>query len=224
MRYLSSLRLAAQIVSVLTAAHCLHAQAPAAAPPVKEAHDLPARATPVDYQAQAIVGPITIAAEFTGHGMPCPEGVLISEEFVAVEVAFFGKPDARFTINAADFSLRINGKKNPLPSQPYGLAGKEVKDPEWTPPEAAEKKSKSSIGGSGGGQDAGAPPPSAPKVPIELRRNWQQRIQRAAIAEGDRALPQAGLLFFQHRGKTENIRSLELIYTGAAGEATISLR
>jgi len=61
-------------------------------------------------------------------------------------------------------------------------------------------------------------------VPIELRRNWQQRIQRAAIAEGDRALPQAGLLFFQHRGKTENIRSLELIYTGAAGEATISLR
>ncbi|HEY3441921.1 MAG TPA: hypothetical protein VGK29_14255 [Paludibaculum sp.] len=214
-------------MSILTAAHCLHAQAPAAAPPaappVKEAHDLPARATPVDYQAQAIVGPITIAAEFTGHGMPCPQGVLISEEFVAVEVAFFGKPDARFTINAADFSLRINGKKTSLPSQPYGLAGKEVKDPEWNPPEAAEKKSKGSLGGSGNAQD-GAPPPSTPKVPIELRRNWQQRIQRAAIAEGDRPLPQAGLLFFQHRGKTENIRSIELIYTGAAGEATLSLR
>ena len=222
MRYLSSSRLAAQIVTIVTAAYCLHAQAPAVAPPVKEAHDLPPRATPVDYQAQGKIGPITIGAEFTGHGIPSPQGVLISEEFVAVEIAFFGPPDARFTISASDFSLRLNGKKTSLPSQPYGLAGKEVKDPEWNPPEAAEKKSKGSMGGSG--QEAGAPPPSAPKVPIELRRNWQQRIQRAAIAEGDRPLPQAGLLYFQHRGKTENIRSVELIYTGAAGETILSLR
>jgi hypothetical protein len=57
-----------------------------------------------------------------------------------------------------------------------------------------------------------------------LLRNWQQRLARAALAEGDRPLPQAGLLFFQYRGKTENIRSAELIYEGAAGKATLPLR
>jgi hypothetical protein len=209
-------------VSVLTVALTLSAQPPAA---LKEAqaHDLPPRTAPTDYQAQAQVGPVTIAADFTGHGMPCPEGLLMSEEFVAVEVGLYGPPDTRFNISTSEFSLRINGKKNSLPSQPYGLAGKEVKDPEWTPPESGEKKSKGSIGGSGQG-DRGAPPPSPPKVPIELRRNWQQRIQRAAISEGDRPLPQAGLLFFQYRGKADKINTVELIYEGPAGTATLNLR
>jgi hypothetical protein len=222
MRYSSSLRNAARIISLLTAALCLSAQPPAVP---KEPHDLPPRATPGDYFANAAAGTVTIAAEFTGHGIPSPQGVLLSEEYVMVEVAFFGPPDARLTIAATDFSLRVNGKKNNLPSQPYGLVGKEAKDPEWTPPEgSAPPKSKGSMGGASTGQEAGAPPPLPPKVPIELRRNWQARIQRAAVSEGDRALPQAGLLFFQHRGKIENIRSVELIYAGPAGTATLTLR
>ena len=221
MPYLSYLRHAARIASIFTTALFICAQTPAV---VKDAHDLPPRAAPGDYQGQAKVGPVTLAAEFTGHGIPSPQGVLISEEFVAVEAAFFGASDARVTIAATDFSLRINGKKNLLPSQPFGLVGKEVKDPEWVPPEPAEKKSKTGIGGAGGGQDQGAPPPGPPKVPIELRRDWQQRIQRAAISEGDRALPQAGLLFFQHRGKIDNIRSVELVYAGPDGPVTVTLK
>ena len=222
MRNSSSLRNAARIISLLTAAHGLFAQ-PSAVP--KEPHDLPPRATPADYFAHAAAGTVTIAAEFAGHGIASPQGVLISEEYVMVEAAFFGPPDARLTIAASDFSLRINGKKTVLPSQPYGLVGKEAKDPEWVPPEGTDKpKSKGSMGSSGGGQEAGAPPPLPPKVPVELRRNWQARIQRAALTEGDRALPQAGLLFFQHRGKIENVRSVELIYTGPAGSATLTLQ
>lgn len=221
MRHSSSLRHAVRIVTLLTAADGLFAQPPAV---VKDAHDLPPRAAAADYFANATVGTVTIAADFTGHGVPAPEGVLISEDYVMVEVAVFGPADARLTIAATDFSLRINGKKTALSSVPYGLVGKEAKDPEWTPPEsAAPSKSKGSIGGSGG-QEAGAPPPLPPKVPIELRRNWQARIQRASLTEGDRALPQAGLLFFQHRGKADNIRSVELIYTGPAGTGTLTLK
>lgn len=224
MRYSALLRHTTRFLSLLTAAYCLSAQTPVV--PKDIAHDLPPRAAPADYQASAPIGNATLAADFTGHGIPSPQGVLISEDYVAVEAAFFGPPDARLTIVASDFSLRINGKKNPLPSLPFGLVGKEVKDPEWAPPESeAAPKSKGSVGGSGGGQnEAGAPPPLPPKVPIELRRDWQQRIQRAAIAEGDRALPQAGLLFFQYRGKADGIRSVELIYTGAAGTATLKLK
>jgi hypothetical protein len=52
----------------------------------------------------------------------------------------------------------------------------------------------------------------------------EQHVQKAAMQEGERPLPQAGLLFFQYRGKLENIKSLELVYTGAAGKATLELQ
>jgi hypothetical protein len=41
---------------------------------------------------------------------------------------------------------------------------------------------------------------------------------------GEHALPEAGLLFFQYRGKTESIHSIELIYAGPAGEVTLNLQ
>jgi hypothetical protein len=57
-----------------------------------------------------------------------------------------------------------------------------------------------------------------------LQRAWAQRVQKAALPEGDRSLPQAGLIFFQYRGKTQSIRSMELIYTGPDGTATLTLQ
>jgi hypothetical protein len=59
-------------------------------------------------------------------------------------------------------------------------------------------------------------------MPIELQHVMSQRVQRAALPEGDRTLPQAGLLFFQYRAKS--IRSIELIYSGPAGQATLKLQ
>ena len=51
-----------------------------------------------------------------------------------------------------------------------------------------------------------------------------QRVQKASLAEGDRDLPRAGLLFFQYRGKSKDIHAIELIYNGAAGQATLALQ
>jgi hypothetical protein len=211
------------MTAVWAAATGLWAQAP---PVAREAQGLPARAAAADYQAQAQAGQFTIAAEFTGHGIPNAQAPLNSEDYVAVEVALFGPADGRLTITATDFSLRVSGKKATLPSQPWGLAAKNIKDPEWIPPEsAAGPKSKGGITGSGGGgQEAGAPPPLPPKPPVELLRDWQQRVRKAALPEGDRALPQAGLIFFAYRGKVEDIRSVELLYAGPAGNATLKLR
>jgi hypothetical protein len=219
----SAFRPIARIVSILLTTLAVHAQAPEA---VKEQHGLPARATPADYQVQAKLDQYTLAAEFTGHGIPNEAEALNSEEYVAVELALFGPPDSRLTISASEFSLRINGKKEALPSQPWGLVARNIKDPEWISPEAtAESKSKGGISGGGGtGRGPGDPPPLPPKVPVDVLRGWQQRLRRAAIAEGDRALPQAGLIFFQHRGKLESIRSVELLYKGPAGSATLTLR
>ncbi|MGA2711704.1 MAG: hypothetical protein ABSG41_01255 [Bryobacteraceae bacterium] len=202
---------------VLVASLALSAQNGA---PNKDAPNLPPRATPADYQAQAKVGMVTIAAEFAAHSLPTPEGPLTTEDYVVVETCLFGPPGAKLTLSPGDFSLRVNGKKTPIPSQPYGLVLKSLKDPYWVPPEDPEAKgSKTMIG-----QSAEKDPSVLPHVvhmPIELQRAMEKKAQRASMPEGERPLPTAGLLFFEHRGK---VNSVELVYTGPAGKATLPLQ
>jgi len=217
MRFSTVIRTGALIADVLVATACLRAQTPEA--PGRDVVGMPPRASATEYQAQAKAGSFTIAAEFTGHAVATPEGIFSAEEYVTVEAAVFGSPGAKLKLSSADFSLRINGKKTALPNQPYEIVFKSLKDPEWEPP--AAQKSKTSIGGNGG--EKGEPPPSPPKMPIELRRAMEQKVQKVCLPPGERELPQAGLLFFQFRGKTDNLKSVELIYEGPAGAATVSL-
>jgi hypothetical protein len=193
-----------------------------------ELKGMPPRSSPADYLAQAKAGTLTLAAEFTGHSIPTREGPLTSEDFVGVEAAVFGAAGARATLSPGDFSLRINDKKNPLPSQAFLLMASSLRDPEWIPPEEKEAKenkdSKNSFKTGGGGNE---PQPSTPPrvvVPIPLLRAWTQRVQKVVLPEGDRLLPQAGLIFFRYRGKAEGINSVELIYAGPAGKATLKLQ
>jgi hypothetical protein len=189
----------------------------------REAKGLPSRAAPADYQTHAQAGALTIAAEFTGHSITSPQSVLATEDYVVVEVGFFGPPEARLVLSYEDFSLRINGKKTPLPARPYASVFKSLKDPEWEPPIPVESKSKTSLGTGGAGQnDPGSTPPVV-HVPIEVERGWELRVQKATLPEGERVIPVAGLIFFQYHGKTDNIDSIDLIYTGPAGKVTLKL-
>lgn len=187
-----------------------------------ETKGMPPRSSPGDYQAHAQAGKVTIAAEFMGHAVPREEGPLSTDDYVVVETGLFGPPGARLTLSVDDFSLRINGKKAPLPSQPYGFVIASLKDPSWGPPATADAKPKTSFG-TGGQNDSNLPPPVV-HVPIELQRAMAQHVQRVSLPEGDRALPEAGLIFFPYRSKTKNIHSLELIYSGPAGKATLALQ
>ncbi|HWE53601.1 MAG TPA: hypothetical protein VG273_27675, partial [Bryobacteraceae bacterium] len=127
------------------------------------------------------------------------------------------------TLSFQDFSLRINGKKSALPAQQFGLVFKAIKDPSWNPPVPAGGKSKTGISAGGDGQDQSGPPPVV-HVPIEVERAMEQKVQKAALAGGDRQLPQAGLIFFEHSGKESGIHSVELLYNGPAGKAVIPLQ
>jgi hypothetical protein len=191
--------------------------------PATEMKGMPPRATPGDYQAQGKAGNVTIAAEFMQHSVPKPEGPLSTEDYVVVEVGFFGQPGERLQLSVDDFSLRVNNGKKALPGQPFGLVTSSLKDPEWSPPEESEPKQKSKGGLSTGGGGGDSAPPVV-HVPIELRRAMAQYLQKAALAEGDRPLPQAGLIFFSFHAKTKGIRSLELIYNGPAGKTTLALQ
>ena len=198
---------------------CVHGQ-----PPQPEAKGLPPRASPADYQTQAKAGSVTVAAEFTGHSVPTLEAPLATDDYIVIETALFGPPGARTKLAAGDFSLRINGKKV-LPGESFAAVLATLKDPQWEPPEKAESKSKGGFSSGGGGnqREPGEPPPVV-HVPLELQRAMARRVRDVALPEGDRALPQAGLVFFLYRGKAQGIHSVELTYTGPDGKATLKLQ
>lgn len=199
--------------------------APGSAPSTLEASKgLPPRATPGDYQAHTQVGKVTLAAEFDGHSIPDPQTVLSTENFVVVEVALFGPPEARLALSYQDFSARINGKKTPWPARPYALVFKSLKDPEYQAPDAPAAKEKKNTSVNTGGTTQNNIPDSLPPIvhiPIEVSRGWEQRVQRASLPEGERPLPQAGLIFFEYHGKPT---SIELTYNGPAGKVTLPLQ
>lgn len=194
-------------------------------PVLVEAKGLPPRAAPTDYAAHAQAGMVTIAADFTGHNVGTQEGILTTQDYVVIEAGVFGPPEAKLMLSVGDFSLRINGKKA-VPQEPYELVAKSLKDPNYEEPES-NKTGKTILTGAGRGQDSGAdpnaPPPALVPVPFEVKRGWQLRVKRDSLPIGDRALPQAGLLFFSYGGGTKGLRSIELIYSGPAGKATLSI-
>jgi hypothetical protein len=183
---------------------------------------VPPRAAPTDYQGRAKAGAITIAADFQVHAVPTPEATFSDEDYVVVEVAFFGPADKRLKISIDDFSLRINEKKTPLTGRPYGMVLSSLKDPSWEPPDTGDSKSKGglSTGGGGGQQDSA---PVVVHMPFPLQRAMELKVRKAAMPEGERALPVAGLIFFSYHGKEKGIHSVELTYTGPAGKALLRL-
>jgi hypothetical protein len=194
-------------------------EAPAAA---GESKGMPPRASPADYQVQAHAGPVTIAADFAGHSVTTMDAVYSSEEYVVVEVAFFGAAESKLKVSAENFSLKLKDKKNALTNQPFAYLTRSLKDPEWQPPEDPEgKKSKTGINTGGGGDNE---PKITPKMPLELRRKMEARVFKSVLPEGDRALPVAGLIFFQYRGKTQNMKDMELVYSGPAGTVNLPMQ
>jgi hypothetical protein len=190
-------------------------------PKSHERNGIPPRTGPTEYQAQAKAGAVTIAADFDGHSVPTPESVYSTEDFLMAEVAFYGAPGSRLAMSFQDFSLRINGSKKLLPAIGDEFVFRSLKDPEWIPP-APPEKSKTGINTGGGGQ--GDPPPVTPKMPIDVERRMEQKVLKAALPEGERALPAAGIVFFQYGGRIKGIHSIELVYNGSAGKATLPLQ
>jgi hypothetical protein len=185
---------------------------------------LAVRANAAEYQTAVKTGNYTLAVDFDAHGVPTSDGVFSDEEYIVFEVAMFGPAGSHLNLQAQDFTLRINGAKAVKTAQPAELVLHSLKSPEWEASLAPVKKESSNgiNAGGGGGQDSLPPPP--PKMPIEVERKMELRVKRAALPEGDKALPVTGLLFFQYSGKTKNIRSMDLIYAGAAGKVTIPMQ
>jgi hypothetical protein len=227
MRYLLPYRTFGGIAAVSAALLCQGASgqtAPAAAkvaPTIEAPVDAP-RSSPNDYQGHAVTGAVTIGAEFTGHTIVTPLASFTTEDYVTVDVGFFGQAGSHLRLSHEDFSLRINGKKA-LPSQIYLSMYKSLKDPEYVPPEEEKKKDNGDAGVPIVGQSPSDRNPQWHPIPFDVEHRMEVRVEKASLPEGDRALPAAGLLFFAYRGRDNSVTSVELVYDGPAGRAILAL-
>jgi len=194
------------------------------APTPRASKGIPARASANEYMGHGKAGALTIGADFDNHAIPTLESTLTASDFVTVEVGLFGAPGAHAIISATDFSIRINGKKSPIPSEGFAALSRNLRDPYWSPPEQKQKeKSRGGIN-TGGDQDSLDSTPPVVHIPPEMERSMRQQVGAAALPEGDRALPVAGLLFFKYAGQAKGIHEVELVYEGSAGKGSIKLQ
>ena len=192
---------------------------------------LAARTAPTDYQVHAEKGGYTLGMDFVGHSMPTLDGgVLSNDDYIALEVAVYGPAGTRAKLAITDFKLRINNKKNDVDPQPAGMLDSALKDPEWEA-ENTPSKEKSKSGMSSEADETGvkrdpmaSSTPVTPKPSVPVKRSWIARLQKMAFIEGDRELPQGGLIFFPYHGKTAGIKTLELVYKSPGGEIVIKLK
>jgi len=193
------------------------------------------KAAPGDYPVHAQLDTVTLAAEYLVHSLPTPQGTLIANDYLVVEVAFFGPSFSRLKMSPDNFTLRINGKGTPLSTEAAGMVSGSIKFPSTRP----HLEGGGSVGAGDGTISVGPrPPPSQfpgdgnDRVPanqpvtvksVETEANIDHRVQNVELPEGEHSLPRSGLLYFYYRGKIKNIHSLDLIYDGTMGKATLKL-
>jgi hypothetical protein len=200
-----------------------------------KAQGTPPKTKAADYPVAVQVGTVTLAAEYLVHSLPTPKGTLIANDYLVVEVAFFGPSFSRLKMSPDNFTLRINGKGAPLSTEAPGMVSGSIKFPSTHP----HLEAAGSVGAGDGTISVGprAPPSQFPgdgkdRTPtgqpptvkeVELESSIDNRVLNATLPEGEHSLPRSGLLYFFFRGKIKNIHTLDLFYEGAMGKATLKL-
>lgn len=203
------------------------------------AQGLPPRPDPDNYSAQARLAEATIAADYLARTIPLPSRPRLVSNYLVIELAVYPDKGAKVPVSAQHFSLRINGRKTALLPQAPGLVAAELKFPDW------EFGPQIAVGaGAGDATVILGPPrpverfpgdPRAPRTPQPAPPahptardetspvSPEEFVRQAALPEGVTSHPVAGLLYFAFKGKTRSVRSLELLYSGPAGSATLRL-
>lgn len=188
-----------------------------------------------DYPIHVQIDQVTLAAEYLVHSVPTPKGTLVAADYLVVEVAFYGPSFSRLKMSPDNFKLRINGKGDPLPSDPPGMVSQSIKFPSEKPHVETQgsvtmgdgtvsvgpRPPQSRFPGDGNERLPAGSPPSVKTV--EEENNTEHRVQNATLPEGETSLPRSGLVYFYFRGKIKNIHSLDLQYEGAMGKASLKL-
>lgn len=198
-----------------------------------------------EYAARARVGSFIVAAENLGPSIPNAAGGIYLQDYLVIEAAIFPVGgEKRSTLAQANFGLRVNGSRSVLRPDPPAFVAAAIKYPDW------ERQREVVAGGQMGNaqvilgrrdpverfpgdrrptEQRRPVPNPVPRVdsPVEQKRDdesVERQVRRAALPEGDVALPVAGCLYFPYKGKASKIKTLELVYEGALGAATLRIR
>ena len=200
------------------------------------------RPGPEDYPVRTSVGDHHLAADFMVRSFYGRGRSFLLKDYLAVEVALYGPRFSRLPISTSHFSLRIKGAKRALRPEAPPLVAASLRYPDW------ERRPHGSIGVTlgGGGVILGEPepverfpgdprasvptPPRVPDSPQAPGAEPEDPVQAAEVAiesalpEGEQPLPVSGYLYFAFKGKAKKLRSVELLYEGPVGSATLPLR
>jgi hypothetical protein len=195
-----------------------------------------------DYPAHATAGNVSIGAEYLVHSIPAGNQTFVAADYLVVEVAVFPAKDEPAAIRGSSFTLRLNGKKLTLPPVAPGFVAASLKYPDWE----LHPRAEASAGVGDAGVILGRPPavgrfpgdpttsrlPRAPQAPPPDDRRGIEReeperaedvIAKTALPDGLVTKPVSGFVYFPYKGKAKALKSVELIYDGKAGTATLKL-
>lgn len=197
-----------------------------------------------EYAAHADLKDGAIGAENLGHSLAAAKGVTLVRDYLVVEVALYAR-NAPVKMRNEQFLLRINGRKAALGAQTAGMVAASLKYPDW--------ESRPTLVAGGGIGNAGVvfgQPDPVERFPGDHRPAEQRRpvpnpvppaptdssgveqaapepvedvVNHLALPEGDIRPPVSGYLFFPFKDKLKSIKTLDLVYEGPLGAATLRL-
>jgi hypothetical protein len=203
-----------------------------------------AKPKPADYPVHAPAGDAWLGAEYHVRSVLARGQTIVVQDYLVVEVALYPPPGKPLAVSTGQFTLRLNGKKLLLYAQAPGFVAAALKYPDW--------ERRPTLVATGGIGDAGViigrpeqverfpgdnrpsrtrlprpPRAPAPEDPSGLAEEEppkpEELVVEAALPGGEAKGPVSGYLYFAHKGKTKSIRTLELLYEGPGGGATLRL-
>ena len=196
------------------------------------------KASAQDYPAHATLDKLSIGAEYTVHSFSRGREMFIAKDYLVVEVALFPAKGQSLLVNAGNFTLRVNGRKQALSPQAPEIVANALKYPD--PNTASGVHPTVGLGP----VVLGAPPPverfpgdptvyhpRPTQAPTDSPTGLDQEppvtadtlVVEAALPEGECHQPTSGFLYFPYRGKIRHIRSLVLVLASPAGATTLPL-
>lgn len=196
---------------------------------------------PSDYPIHAKAAGFEIGAEYLVHSLPTANGNYYVHDYLVVEVAI-APAHPPLTVSSQRFTLRLNRKKPVLYSQSPGMVAASLKYPDWE-----NQHSMTAEAGMGDRsvilrspqpveRFPGDPRPRQNRLPVPTREPdetsptgepkqgampVEEAVARAALPEGETAIPRNGALFFPYQGKLKSIHSMELIYDDSQNAPTV---
>ncbi len=153
-----------------------------------------------EYPVHAQLDSVTLAARYLVHSLPTSKEILITNDYLVVEAAFYGPPFSRLQLSPDMFNLRINGRGGLIPSQPARMVVGSIRT-----------------------QSGGQPAAKSTVSERQQQDSLYYRVENVSLPEGERTLPFSGLLYFPYRGSAQSIQSVQLLYDGTMGKTTLKL-